>query len=136
MPMRTKAFFDTNVLIYAVAENDPRAARSEELLANGGVISVQVLNEFTSVARRKLDMSWDEVREALTAIRILCPDAVAVTVATLDSGLKIAEDYGYGIYDALIAASALEAKCATLYSEDLQNGQVIEGSLTVRNPFE
>ncbi len=59
--MRAEAFFNTNVLIYAVAENDPRAARAEELLLSGGVVSVQVLNEFTAVARRKLQMPWAEV---------------------------------------------------------------------------
>lgn len=133
--MPAKAFFDTNVLIYAMAENDPRAARSEQLLAAGGVISVQVLNEFASVARRKLGMTWHEVREALEAVRVLCPNPVSLTVATHDTALRIAEEYGYGIYDALISAAALEAKCATLYSEDFQDGQVIDGKLTIRNPF-
>jgi len=63
--MPAKAFFDTNILIYAVAQDDPRAARAEELLASGGVIGVQILNEFVSVARRRLKMSWDEVTEAV-----------------------------------------------------------------------
>jgi predicted nucleic acid-binding protein len=134
--MSAKAFFDTNVLVYALAENDPRSQKSEELLAGGGVVSVQVLNEFAAVARRKLGMEWNEVREALEAVRALCPNPVALTVATHDAALRIAESYGYGIYDALIAAAALQAKCATLYSEDFQDGQVIGGKLTIRNPFQ
>jgi hypothetical protein len=87
------------------------------------------------VARRKLGMGWDDVKDALAAVRILCPNPASLTVATHDAALKIAEMYGCGIYDALIAAAALEAKCTTLYSEDLQDGQLFEGRLTVRNPF-
>jgi|SRR5450631_998937 predicted nucleic acid-binding protein len=137
MPARltTKAFFDTNVLIYAVAQNDPRSAKAEVLLASGGAISVQVLNEFASVARRKIRMSRNEVTEALNAIRVLCPSPAPITVETHDAALAIAEKYGYEIHDALIAASALEAGCTTLYSEDMQHRQVLEGRLTIFNPF-
>jgi predicted nucleic acid-binding protein len=133
--MRVEAFFDTNVLIYAVALNDPRSARAEEILASGGAISVQVLNEFVSVARRKLLMSLPEVTEALDAFRILCPSPLAVTIELHEAALKIAEKHGYGIYDALVIAAALAAGCATLYSEDFQDGQSIDGQLTIRNPF-
>ena len=137
MPARVpaKAFFDTNVLIYAVAQNDPRSAKAEALLASGGALSVQVLNEFASVARRKIHMSWNEVTEVLKAIRVLCPSPAPITVETHDAALAIAENYGYEIYDALIAASALEAGCIILYSEDMQHRQVLEGRLTVWNPF-
>ncbi len=133
--MPAKAFFDTNVLIYAVAQNDPRSAQAEALLTTGGAISVQVLNEFASVARRKIRMSWSEVTEALAAIRVLCPSPVPIGIETHESALRIAEKYGHDIYDALIAASALEAGCATLYSEDLQHHQVLQGRLRVWNPF-
>jgi predicted nucleic acid-binding protein len=133
--MRDKVFFDTNVLIYAIAQNDARGPRAEALLATGGLVSVQVLNEFVSVARRKIRMPWSEVTEALDAIRVLCPSPVAITIDTHGAALRIAQKYGYEIYDALVAASALEAECATLYSEDLQDGQVIDRQLTIRNPF-
>jgi predicted nucleic acid-binding protein len=133
--MSDKAFLDTTILIYALAKDDPRSARAEELLDRGGVISVQVLNEFVSVARHKLQMSWDEVTDAVEAIRILCPSPVAITLETHDAALNIAQPYGYGIYVALIAAAALAAKCSTLYSEDLQDGQVIDMQVTIRNPF-
>lgn len=132
--MIAKAFLDTRVLIHALAKDDPRSARAEELLAAGGVVSVQVLNEFVSVARRKLGMSWEEVTEALNAIRILCPSPVPMTTETHDTALKLAQEYGYGIYDAVIAAAAIEAKCSTLYSEGLQDGEVID-VLPIRNPF-
>jgi predicted nucleic acid-binding protein len=133
--MNDRAFFDTNVLIYGAIKNDPRSERAEELLAVGGVISVQVLNEFVYAARRKFKTPWDDVRVALQWIRLLCPDTFPVTIETHDKAVRIAERYGYRIYDSLIVASALEAKCEVLYSEDLQDGQVVDGRLTIRNPF-
>src|SRR6476659_3267863 len=111
--MAADVFFDTNVLIYSVSQGDPRAEKAEALLAAGGMISVQGLNEFVSVARRKLGMSWREVADALEAILVLCPSPVSITLAVHASALIIAERYGYGIYDALVAAAALEAKCKT-----------------------
>jgi predicted nucleic acid-binding protein len=133
--MNGKAFFDTNVLVYAIAENDPRKIRARELLAVGGTISVQVLNEFVSVVCSKVKMPWDDVRAALQWILLLCPEAVTVTIKTHEKAVGIAERYGYRFYDSLIVASALEAKCATLYSEDMREGQVIDKTLTIKNPF-
>ena len=133
--MPAKDFFDTNVLIYAVAKNDARASKAEALLASGGIVSIQSLNEFVSVARRKLSMSWKEVRAFLDIIYILCPKPVPISLDTQKAALAIAERYGYSIYDALLASAALEAACKTLYSEDLQDGQIINRQLTIRNPF-
>jgi predicted nucleic acid-binding protein len=133
--MSAKAFFDSNVLIYAMVSGDSRRERAQHLVAEGGVISVQVLNEFVAVARRKMRMPWEDLTEALDAVRILFPSPMAITVDTHEAALKIAQQYGFGIYDAQIAASALEANCSTLYSEDLQDGQVIDRRLTIRNPF-
>jgi predicted nucleic acid-binding protein len=133
--MPAKDFLDTNVLIYAVAKNDARAAKAEALLASGGMVSVQSLNEFVSVARRKLGMSWKDVKELLELIGVLCPKPVPVSLEIDKAALVIAEKYGYGIYDALIASAAIAAGCKTLYSEDLQDGQIINRQLTIRNPF-
>ncbi len=133
--MPARDFLDTNILIYAVAKNDARAPKAEALLASGGVVSIQSLNEFVAVARRKLGMSWKQVIEVLDLICILCPDPVSTSLDTHKAGLAIAEKYGYGIYDSLVIAAALEAGCKTLYSEDLQDGQVINRQLTIRNPF-
>jgi predicted nucleic acid-binding protein len=133
--MSDRVFFDTNVLVYVVGQKDERTPIADELVAKGGVISVQVLNELTSVSRRKLGMSWEEIGEALAAIRVLCPSPMPLTMDTHDAGVHIAAKYGFQFYDALIAAAALEAECTTLYSEDFQDGQRIEDRLTVRNPF-
>ena len=127
-------FFDTNVLLYLLSADAAKADRAEELLAIGGTISVQVLNEFAAVASRKLRMSWIEIREVLAQIRAVC--AVApMTVETHDRAVRIAERYSLSIYDALIVSAALLADCKTLHSEDMQDGQVIERRLTIRNPF-
>jgi len=134
--MSAKAFFDSNVLIYAMVSGDSRRRRAQQLVAQGGVISVQVLNEFVAVTRRKMRMPWEQVIEALDAVRILFPSPVPITLDTHEVALKIAQQYGFGIYDAMIAASALGANCSTLYSEDLQDGQVIDHRLTIRNPFQ
>jgi predicted nucleic acid-binding protein len=132
--MSGSSFFDTTVLIYSISSEQPRAAMAEKLLADGGWISVQVLNEFAAVARRKLDMSWEETREALLAIRALCETPTPLSIETHQAALEIAARYGYQIYDALILAAALESHCDVLYTEDMQNGQRI-GPLIIRNPF-
>lgn len=116
------------------AELQPPLA-SDANLSAGGVVSVQVLNELASVARRKLGMPWNQVTEALGAIRSLCSAPAPITIEMHEAALRIATEYGYHLYDALIVAAALEAGCSTLYSEDLRDGQVIAGRLTVRNPF-
>jgi predicted nucleic acid-binding protein len=133
--MNDRSFFDTNVIVYAFRKNDPRSQVAETLLTAGGALSVQVLNEFVSVARRKLGRSREEVRRALTILRTLCPEPLPLTFETHEAAMRIAERHGYGIYDALVIASALEAGCATLYSEDLHDGQTFDGQLTIRNPF-
>jgi predicted nucleic acid-binding protein len=132
--MSDRSFFDTTILIYSISSEQPRAAIAEKLLADGGWISVQVLNEFAAVARRKLDMSWEETREALSAIRALCETPTPLSIETHQAALEIAARYGYQIYDALILAAALESHCDILYTEDMQNGQSI-GPLLIRNPF-
>ncbi len=133
--MSDRAFFDTNVLLYTLGQRDDRTPTAEALLAGGGVVSVQVLNELASVAHRKLRMAWPDVMAALAAIKILCPSPLPITVETHDAALRLAVRHGYHSYDALILAAALEGECTTVYSEDLHSGQVIDGRLTIRNPF-
>ncbi|MBV8707894.1 MAG: PIN domain-containing protein [Acidobacteriaceae bacterium] len=132
--MSGKPFFDTNVLVYAVAAGDWRIEIARTLLAQGGVLSVQVLNEFVVIARRKYQMSWKEIRRALADFGTLCPRIAPIAVKTHEIALRIAEQHGYRFYDSLIIAAALETGCHTLYSEDMQDGQIIDG-LTIRNPF-
>jgi predicted nucleic acid-binding protein len=126
-------FFDTNILLDLLSKDAAKADRSEALLASGGVVSVQVLNEFASVASRKLTMTIAEIREILSTIRAVCA-VMPLDVETHDLGLDIAERHRFSIYDALIVAAAVRAGCTILYTEDLQQGHVIE-KLQIRNPF-
>lgn len=128
------AFFDTNVLLYLLSSEEEKADRAEALIAGGGVISVQVLNEFASVALRKLGLEWLEIRELLETAQQLFR-VEPLTVATHARGLDVAEGYGYSVYDSLIVAAALLAGCEVLWTEDLQDGQKIEEQLVVKNPF-
>jgi predicted nucleic acid-binding protein len=133
--MNDKVFFDTNVLVYVVGLRERRTEKAEALLSGGGVVSVQVLNELASIAHCKLGMKWEEIVKMLDAIRVFCPNPAPVTIGIHDAALQIAVRYGYHIYDALIIASALDAGCKTLYSEDLKNGQIIGRRLAIVNPF-
>jgi predicted nucleic acid-binding protein len=128
-------FLDTNVLLYASLQPDPRSEAARALLARRGTVSVQVLNEFANVAARKLRRTWPEITRALAAIRTLCTPTRPLTLATHEAGIAIAGRTGYRLYDALIIAAALGAGCGTLFSEDLHDGQVIDGRLTIHNPF-
>jgi len=127
-------FFDTNVLLYLLSADPVKADRAEALLSNGGTISVQVLNEFASVALRKLAMSVAELREILEPVRSVC-QVEPVTEDTHDRALALVERCGFSFYDALLMAAALRAGCARLYSEDLQHGQLVDRQLRILNPF-
>ena len=129
----TKAFFDTNVLLYLYSSEPRKAARARALLAEGGTVSIQVLNEFASVARRKFKVPWGDLREALNAIRANV-EVMPLTEEVHERGLAVAERYGFEVFDSLLVSAALIAGSRTMYSEDLHDGQVIEG-LTVKNPF-
>jgi len=127
-------FLDSNVLVYAFT-TDPRAAKAQELLERGCVIGVQGLNEFANVARRRLGLTWEEMREALAAIRTLCRTILPIDIDTHTEALRIAERYGYAIFDALIVASALGANCGVLWSEDTQDGIIVDARLCIANPL-
>ena len=128
------SFFDTNVLLYLASDDAVKADRAEEIVLGGGAISVQVLNEVANVARRKMQLSWQDTRTFLTTIRALVT-VHPVTIETHETGLALAERYTLSIYDALIAAAAVRAECDTLWAEDLQDGMVIGERLHVANPF-
>jgi len=133
--MSAKSFLDSSIVLYAFTESDWRSQKAKDLLARGGLLSVQVLHEFIDVAQRKLKKSWKEIHHSLTIVRVFCPEPAPLTLRTHETALHIAERYRYSIYDSSLIAAALEAGCGILYSEDLQDGQVIESSLTIRNPF-
>jgi predicted nucleic acid-binding protein len=128
------SFFDTNVLVYLASGDPVKADRAEEAVGGGGAISIQVLNELANVARRKMRLSWTDTHAFLSMIRgVLRIDAITIEIH--ESGLALAERHRLSIYDAMIVASALYAGCDTLWSEDMQDGMVIGGTLRIVNPF-
>ena len=132
--MSLKPFFDTNLLVYAFLSTDPRHGTARTLAAGGGVFSVQVANEFVDVARRKMRWEWDDVVAMLAAFRAWFGTPVPLTHETHVLAIEVARRHGLRIYDGLILSAAKHAGCRLLYTEDLQDGQTIEGVL-VRNPF-
>jgi predicted nucleic acid-binding protein len=127
-------FFDTNILVYVASDDAAKADRAEAAIAAGGAISVQVLNELANVARRKMRLSWAETRALLDTLRGLLT-VHPLTVEIHETGLDLAERYGFSTYDAMIAAAALHAGCDTLWSEDMQHGLALEEGLRIVNPF-
>jgi predicted nucleic acid-binding protein len=127
------AFFDTNILVYA-QQADGKGDRARQLFASGGKLSVQVLNEFTSVSRRKQRRDWREIDEAVADVLTTVDPPLAITLDLHISARALAEDHLLSFYDALIVASAIEAGCDTLYSEDMQHGRTI-GGVAIVNPF-
>jgi predicted nucleic acid-binding protein len=127
-------FLDTNVLLYLFSDDPGKADRAEELTATGAVVSVQVLNEFVAVARRKLAMTWSEIADTVHIIQDVCR-VEPLTVEVHHEARRLAEQHQLAWYDALIVSAALVAGCKTLISEDMHDGLRIGNVLTVRNPF-
>jgi predicted nucleic acid-binding protein len=127
-------FFDTNVLVYAFVNSESRTIKAQHLLSEGAVVSVQILNEFAAVMRRKFDLEVRKVAELIAEILVHCPQPRPLTLETHRAGMRLCERYGFSIYDGTMIASALEAGCRVLHTEDLQHGQAIEG-LRIVNPF-
>jgi predicted nucleic acid-binding protein len=127
------AFFDTNILVYA-QQTGGKADRARALLAGGGRLSVQVLNEFTAVSRRKQGRDWREIAEAVSDVLTMVDPPLALTLDLHAAARALAEDHRLSFYDALVVAAAIEGECDILYSEDMQPGRGI-GGLAIVNPF-
>ena len=134
--MPDKVFIDTNVLIYGYSEDEPdKRQRVIDCVRSGEAwISTQVLNETINVLKRKFSLSYSQIRDAVQEVSKGFP-IILVSVNTIEMALNLAERYQYSYFDSLILASALEAGCQILYSEDLQDGQRIENQLMIVNPF-
>jgi predicted nucleic acid-binding protein len=129
----SRSFFDTNILLHQFSEDAAKARASEDVIRGGGVISVQVLNEFALTGRRKLGLSWVVLRDILGEYQRNLT-VVPLTVETHVRGIALAERYQLNVYDGMIVAAAQLAGCKTLYSEDMHDGLVID-RLTIRNPY-
>lgn len=127
-------FIDANVLLYLASRDEERIRKVETILAQGGTISVQILNEVANVARRKMGMGWDETIAFVGCFRLLLK-VVSLTEQIHDNGLKLAQRYQLSVYDGQVVAAALDSGCSVLLSEDMQHGLKIGQRLEIRNPF-
>jgi predicted nucleic acid-binding protein len=129
----SKVFIDSNVVLYLLSGDSAKADCAEAILGNGGIISVQVLNEVTSVCLRKLKMTWEEIDTVLQAVKAAC-DVVPLTLESHEKAVQIARRYQLSFYDAHICAAAIFSGTKIVLSEDMQNGIKID-SIVVKNPF-
>ena len=135
--MSDKVFFDTNIWIYAHIQQpgEARCMTAAQLVAqtSGVVVSTQILNEYYSVAlKNRAADAW--IQANIEAMISRC-EVLPVTVTILRSGHRLKLAHQISLWDAFVVAAALESGCSTLYSEDLQPGQVFDGRLKVVNPF-
>ena len=131
--VQSDSFFDTNIIGYFASINTEKAPISARLLRRGGIVSVQVLNEFANFTLRKRELTFLQVKEVLLVVRSTCT-VVPLTLETHDRALQVAERHKVHLYDALIIAAALLAGCGTLYTVDMHDGFTIDG-LAIRNPY-
>ena len=132
--MIARVFADTNLFIYAQAQDQDKAVRAIEIIQNSPVISTQVIDETVSVLIRKHNFLLSEAHEIAESLLDLC-EVVAVDTSTLRKAIDLAKRYSLSHWDSLIVAAALLANCEKLYSEDMQHGQVFDDQLIVVNPF-
>jgi predicted nucleic acid-binding protein len=125
---------DTNIAVYALSEG-PKCDAALALLEAGPSISVQLLNEFANVNLRKRRLPWAEIEESLAIINSLAGSIRSIDLEVHRLGRDIARRYRLGVYDSLIISASILDDCDTLYSEDMQHGLVIDGRLTIDNPF-
>jgi predicted nucleic acid-binding protein len=134
--MPDNVFLDSNVLVYSYSNSEIQKQQiARRLIADSNsLISTQVLQELCNIVTKKFKFSYEQ---ASTAIRESCQNN-SLHINTSDTVLQacdIVGRYGFSFYDSLIISAALESGCAILYSEDMHDGQVIDGKLTVKNPF-
>lgn len=128
-----KAFFDTNVVVYAQREGR-KGDIARLLMLDGGCISVQVLNELTNVLRRKGGLDWDAIIDIVADVTKMLGDPLPITLDTHRLGLMLARANDFSFSDSLLLAAAIQDGCDVIYSEDMQHGRVL-GTLEIRNPF-
>ncbi len=140
--MNETCFLDTNILVYLFDTSEPAKRQKAKGLFSDlrhkglGYISTQVINEFVVIVSQKIThpIPFDRVKDKVVFLQ----NGLHISPLSLDTSLRaidLKQRYKYSFWDALILASALENQCSLLYSEDMQHGQVIEGTLTIRNPF-
>jgi predicted nucleic acid-binding protein len=129
----SRIFLDSNIILYLLSADTRKADTAQSLLSEAPCISVQVLNEVTSVCLRKLKMNWSEIHDLLAVVKTTC-QIEPLTAATHAQAVQIAQTHQISFYDAHILAAAKAAGASILMTEDMHNGQTLLG-IQIQNPF-
>ena len=135
--MSVRAFFDTNIMIYLYADNErEKQAFSREIVNNAAecIVSTQILNEMNNVMIKKWRMTAEAIKKVQGDIRRISKVAY-INEDTIDRAIDLNTRHGFSYYDCLMLSSALENGCDIIYTEDMNSGQIINGTLKVINPF-
>lgn len=134
--MKDNCFVDTNIIVYCYTNDEP-VKQQKALTVSSGTetfVSTQVLTELSNTLKKKFKLDWAEIELVISEIGTGF-NVYVNKPTTIERACQIANVYHYSFYDSLIITAALACNCSILYSEDMQNGQVIENSLTIVNPF-
>jgi predicted nucleic acid-binding protein len=130
------AFIDTNQFIYIYSDDEPEKKEIVQKCIDGHncIISTQVLNEFCNVCIKKLHKSFDEINAALDELANNCM-VYTIKFRDIKHAMTLQKRYGYSFFDSFMLQAALATECKYIFTEDMQNGQIIEGQLTIINIF-
>lgn len=136
--MRDKVFLDTNIILYVYSVDEPEkqsaAIKAIESARSSVIISLQVINELSNILLKKFKLNPLDVENVILELDNAF-DVVNFDIATQIKALKLKNRYNLQYYDSLIIATAIENKCNILYSEDMQDGLIVDNLLTIVNPF-
>jgi predicted nucleic acid-binding protein len=135
--MNARVFLDTNIIIYLYSddENDKRDVVYKLVNNNICITSTQVLNEASNVWFKKYNLCKHQIIKYLNGIEAVCDQILLIQRKTINHALSIKERYGYSYYDCLMHSSAIEGNCQIIYTEDMNDGQMINDTLKIINPF-
>ena len=135
--MSDRVFLDTNIIIYMYSEDDEDKRDIAYQFVNNTncVTSIQVMNEVSNVLIKKYALGKSEISKYLDEIEAISEEVLLIQRKTINQALDIKEKYGYSFYDCIMLASAIEASCSIILTEDMNDGQVIDGTLKIVNPF-
>jgi predicted nucleic acid-binding protein len=132
--MTDRIFVDTNMVLYALGKDERKKAIARAVLATQPLLSSQVINESVNVCLRRFKFTREQAYRFAEVV-MQKTSVLPVDESTIRKSAEIALRYQFSNWDSLIIAAALLADCAVLYSEDMQNGQLIENKLLIINPF-
>ena len=136
MNVNQKAFIDSNVFVYLYSETEAEKQKIAQNCIDSYecVISTQVLNEFCNVCIKKFHKNINEIKGSVEEI-LEGSTVLFVEIEDISYAIFLHEKYGYGYWDCLMLVSALKSECTYIFTEDMQDGQIIEDKLTIKNVF-